>query len=194
MRSSRRAAIADGFKVLEKYEYNYILTKDLIGYEVEEKSGSSYTTTDIYAFGECEVVLKKGKYWDHYEYELSDERRFFLNDHENSYTGRVVYQENGDVGSVVRCKLTSNWTFETIELPSGTVTITLGRVEPTVRTIVNKYENERWEWWVEDFVGLVRTKEGKYPDAGRGYTFVKTDGDYTIMTDGEKHYAYKLRG
>ena len=50
------------------------------------------------------------------------------------------------------------------------------------------------EWRVMDYVSVARAKKGALPDAGRGYTYEKTDGEYTIMTDGENYYAYKLWG
>ena len=60
--------------------------------------------------------------------------------------------------------------------------------------LVNRYENVEWKWIVTDYLGVVRARNGEHPDTGRGLTYVKTDGDYTIMTDGENYYAYKLSG
>jgi hypothetical protein len=163
MRSSRRATLASGGVVWKKYEYNYVLLKDLVGYTIVNGTSMNIPTASeggLQGYIYCDVVLKKGKYFDSYVFEYSewDESSTVYNGTE---TGRQKYTKSG----------------------------TTVRVQS--QTIENRYENERYEWWVEDYVGTVRSQEGKYPDAGRGYTFVKTDGAYTIMADGEKHYAYK---
>ena len=189
MRSSRRAAIADGFKVWEKYEYNYVFTKDLVGYKVEEKiEGGWYGVNQINGYAECDIVLKKGKYYDSYAYSLSDQESYWAGDYPDR---KVLWQRwwrDSSVDTVAEAHTLINIEYNPEEGDFQAYETC------KIHTIVNQYENERYEWWVEDYVGIVRANEGKYPDAGRGYTFVKTDGEYTIMTDGEKNYAYKLRG
>ncbi len=48
---------------------------------------------------------------------------------------------------------------------------------------------------VGDKIGAVRAEEGEYPDANKGYTYVTTEGEYTIMRDADKNYfAYIKKG
>lgn len=56
------------------------------------------------------------------------------------------------------------------------------------------YTESDAQWKRIGYCGVVRAKKGTLPDAGRGYTYEKEDGEYTIMTDGENYYAYKLWG
>lgn len=62
------------------------------------------------------------------------------------------------------------------------------------RDIEATYTESDAQWKLISYVGVVRAKKGTLPDTGRGYTYEKTDGEYTIMTDGENYYAYELWG
>ncbi len=46
---------------------------------------------------------------------------------------------------------------------------------------------------VESLVGTALASDGAYPDEGKGYTYVTTEDEYTIMKDGDDNYFAYLK-
>lgn len=64
----------------------------------------------------------------------------------------------------------------------------------TIQSVFTTYEKTWYEYEVGKKLRVVRAAEGEYPDSHKGYTYVTTNGGYTIMKKGETYYAYKLKG
>jgi hypothetical protein len=177
---SRLAALKTSGLIWDKYKYDYHLKRDAASYKftgwVLESSGASGGWASGHDGYSVDV-------WDDYGMEYY---RIVGSGHWeviSSTNPGTVYWMNGTYMRKTTVNSDGSWTQHYCNL-EGT------------------YENERWEWTVMGRIGSVRAKDGHLPDAGRGYTYEKTDGQYTIMlkpgagTGGSTYdrFAYKLRG
>lgn len=174
MRMSRRAALCANGVVWDKYNYKYLFSSYTNGYKLTDwELVDSGSAAKIYGYEDYDIVLENGGHYTKYvAIGVGDE-------HESVSVSNpgTVYHVNGF--TITKYTLSSN-----------------GSYTKHTREIQQTYyiEGDGWKWWVKEYLGATLARDGEYPDEGRGLTYYATDGEYTIMTDGENHYAYKLRG
>ena len=180
MRMSRRAALKTSGLIWDKYKYDYHLKRDAASYKladwVLESSGASGGWGD--GHDGYSVKVRDDYGMETYRFVGSGYWEVI-----SSTNPGTVYWTNGNELRKTTVNSDGSWTKH------------YSYLEAT-------YKNERWEWTVMDRIGSVRAQDGHLPDAGRGYTYEKTDGEYTIMRKpGEgsmgatyDYCAYKLRG
>ena len=172
MRMSRRAALNAVGSIWDKYKYSYKSQRNAKSYTFSDWSLTDSGSSGGWANG-----------YDGYKVNIVDD--YGLQSYVIVGSGYYEYINSSNPGTVYFCS--GLMMYKTTVNSDGSWT-------KHYRTLNPVYTDLPSVWIVQDHIGKVRTKEGSLPDAGRGYTYVKTDGEYTIMTDGENHYAYMLRG
>ena len=172
---SRRGGLLSYGAAWDKYNYNFQVVKDLTGYKL-----SDWVTLGSGTF--------EGEWSGHTSY------KFEIVPHPSEHYDRYQFKAAGAGITVSKANPGTVYNVDNLSLVRVTID-SEGNYTSERQTIESTYTNETWEWFVGNRIGVVRAKEGTYPDEGRSYSYYTTEGDYIIMESPDKaKYAYNRKG